>query len=205
VYKVYSDYTKQIVDTRAYDTFGNLISQTGSSDGNLGFQSKYFDQESGMYYFYHRYYNPVNGRFLNEDPIGLNGGLNMYAFVYNNPVNLSDPFGLDVVVGILETGWGAAVIEPGPVGETIMTVVTVVAGSYILVKWIFFSKTKSKEHNWASREAINRGKSQGRDPCDIISEWIKEAKCRGRKDLLKDFITAQKVLGCRNVQKRRSK
>jgi RHS repeat-associated protein len=95
VYKVYSDYAKQIVDTRTYDTFGNLISQTGNSNGNLGFQSKYYDQESGMYYFYHRYYNPVNGRFLNEDPIGLNGGLNMYAFVNNNPVKWIDTYGLD--------------------------------------------------------------------------------------------------------------
>jgi RHS repeat-associated protein len=95
VYKVYSDYAKQIVDTRTYDTFGNLISQTGISNGNLGFQSKYFDQENGLYYFYHRYYNPANGRFVNEDPIGLNGGLNMYAFVNNNPIKWIDPYGLD--------------------------------------------------------------------------------------------------------------
>jgi RHS repeat-associated protein len=94
VYKVYSDYAKQIVDTRAYDTFGNLISQTGMSNGNLGFQSKYYDQESGLYYFYHRYYNPANGRFLNEDPIGLDGGLNLYSSLKNNPLLWIDPFGL---------------------------------------------------------------------------------------------------------------
>jgi RHS repeat-associated protein len=96
VYKVYSDYNKQIVDTRTYDTFGNLISKNGSSNGNLGFQGKYFDRESGLYYFYNRYYNPSNGRFINEDPIGLDGGLNMYGFVFNNPVNWTDPFGLEL-------------------------------------------------------------------------------------------------------------
>ena len=95
IYKVYSDNTKQIVDTRAYDTFGNIINRVGTSTGNLGFQGKYYDQESGLYYFYNRYYNPANGRFINEDPIGLNGGLNMYGFVENNPVNSIDPFGLD--------------------------------------------------------------------------------------------------------------
>lgn len=99
VYKVYSDYGKQVVDTRAYDTFGNIIQRTGASKGNLGFQGKYYDQESGLYYFYNRYYNSSTGRFINEDPIGLNGGLNMYAFVFNNPANLIDPFGLDALTG----------------------------------------------------------------------------------------------------------
>ena len=94
VYKVYSDYHKQIVDTRTYDTFGNLISKIGSSNGNLGFQGKYFDNESGLYYFYNRYYNPINGRFINEDPIGFSGSDNFYRFVENNPINNIDPFGL---------------------------------------------------------------------------------------------------------------
>jgi uncharacterized protein RhaS with RHS repeats len=39
-------------------------------------------------------YNPENGRFINEDPIGLSGGLNMYGFVSNDPMNFLDPFGL---------------------------------------------------------------------------------------------------------------
>ncbi|MEN8154350.1 MAG: RHS repeat-associated core domain-containing protein, partial [Acidobacteriota bacterium] len=55
------------------DVFGNVVSQTGNSTGNLGFQSKYFDEETGMNYYYHRYYKPDLGRFLNEDPIGLSG------------------------------------------------------------------------------------------------------------------------------------
>jgi RHS repeat-associated protein len=92
--RVYSEYTQQIVDSRIYDVFGNMMNKTGASSGNLGFQSKYFDQESGLYYFYYRYYNPSNGRFMNEDPIGLIGGLNIYNFVENDPVNLIDPFGL---------------------------------------------------------------------------------------------------------------
>jgi RHS repeat-associated protein len=94
VMKVYKHETKQIVNTRTYDTFGNLINQTGSSTGKLGFQSKYFDQESGLNYYYHRYYYPSIGRFINEDPIGIHGKENLYNFEGSNPINFIDPTGL---------------------------------------------------------------------------------------------------------------
>jgi RHS repeat-associated protein len=94
IYKVYSENTQQIIDTLAYDVFGNMFNQTGSSTGNIRFHSKYYDQESGLNYFYYRYYNPDNGRFINEDPIGFNGGFNMYLFVDNDPVDEIDPLGL---------------------------------------------------------------------------------------------------------------
>jgi len=92
IYKTYNHFTQQ-TSTTAYDSFGNTISQSGTTKSNLGFQSKYHDPESGLYYYYHRYYNPHNGRFLNEDPIGLNGGLNLSQFVGNDPINYLDPLG----------------------------------------------------------------------------------------------------------------
>ena len=42
-----------------------------------------------------RYYDSELGRFINQDPIGLRGGMNLYAYVGNNPLNFVDPSGLD--------------------------------------------------------------------------------------------------------------
>jgi RHS repeat-associated protein len=50
--------------------------------------------KSGLSYMRNRYYDPATGRFTQEDPIGLAGGLNLYGFAGGDPVNFSDPFGL---------------------------------------------------------------------------------------------------------------
>ena len=48
-----------------------------------------------MHYYRARYYNPTIGRFISEDPIGLAGGINLYAYTYDSPTNLTDPMGLE--------------------------------------------------------------------------------------------------------------
>ena len=60
---------------------------------NLRFQGQYFDAETGLHYNTFRYYDPVVGRFLTQDPIGLYGGINLFRFS-PNPYMWIDPLGL---------------------------------------------------------------------------------------------------------------
>ncbi|WKD25776.1 RHS repeat-associated core domain-containing protein [Pseudoalteromonas sp. KG3] len=65
----------------------------GSLTQPIRFQGQYLDEESGLHYNRYRYYSPKQQRFINQDPIGLVGGINHYQYA-PNPVNWVDPFGL---------------------------------------------------------------------------------------------------------------
>ena len=89
-----SDSTSNISWSARHLTFGEVAFKEGNLVNNLRFPGQYYDQESGLHYNYSRYYDPGIGRFLQDDPIGLLGGINSYPYVNNNPVNLIDLFGL---------------------------------------------------------------------------------------------------------------
>jgi len=77
-----------------YEPFGNTQGSTTSTIPNtLQFAGREYDAETKLYYDRARYLDPALGRFVSEDPLGLNGGINPYTFVGNDPVNGSDPSG----------------------------------------------------------------------------------------------------------------
>ena len=71
--------------------FGKLNASAGTLTNPLQYTGREFDQETGLNYYRARYYDPSAGRFLSEDPIGFNGGIDFYAYVANNPVIFTDP------------------------------------------------------------------------------------------------------------------
>lgn len=90
-----TDSSGTVVWSADYKPFGEAtVSQSSTLTNNLRFPGQYFDAETGLNYNYYRDYNPVIGRYLEADPIGLQGGINLYVYVRNNPSKGKDPFGL---------------------------------------------------------------------------------------------------------------
>ncbi|NCC60832.1 MAG: RHS repeat-associated core domain-containing protein [Verrucomicrobiae bacterium] len=88
-----------MVTTRNYDTagpFGEVFCSVGdmAKVNPFQFSTKYTDSETDLVYYGYRYYSPALGRWLSRDPIEERGGLNLYAFVNNDPVNRWDKLGL---------------------------------------------------------------------------------------------------------------
>ncbi|HEJ2585239.1 TPA: RHS repeat protein, partial [Pseudomonas aeruginosa] len=86
-----TDASGQIAWQWQSDAFGRgeALSQ-GSTQVNLRFPGQYYDAESGLHYNYFRDYDPETGRYVESDPIGLEGGINTYGYVNANPINQTD-------------------------------------------------------------------------------------------------------------------
>ena len=85
-----------VVWSATYSSFGKAVVDADSTvENNFRFPGQYCDIETGLHYNWHRYYDPDTGRYLTPDPIGLEGGINLFVYTFNNPINRIDPTGLD--------------------------------------------------------------------------------------------------------------
>ncbi len=78
----------------SYPPFGSTGSASTSSPNKFRYTGREASDNTGLYYYRARYYSPSQSRFIQEDPLGLAAGPNVYAYVNNDPIDLIDPLGL---------------------------------------------------------------------------------------------------------------
>jgi RHS repeat-associated protein len=90
-----TDDSGAVLTRNEYDLYGRSTRVAGAQDSTFGFAGHYAHAPSGLVLALYRAYDPTTGRWISEDPIGLQGGMNMYAYVGGNPIARMDPLGLD--------------------------------------------------------------------------------------------------------------
>jgi len=110
-----------VVTSYSYDPFGNTTA-SGAANANPSQYTGRENEGNGLYFYRNRYYSPLLGRFINEDPLGFGGGdVNFYAYVGDSPTNLVDPLGLQFAAA---TAIGTAAAA----GEGNAPAITLIAG-----------------------------------------------------------------------------
>ncbi len=94
-----TDQNQAVVWQTEQTPFGEITQTTGNLIQPLRFPGQYADPETGYSYNYFRDYDPTLGRYVQSDPIGLEGGFNTYGYVLQNPLSHSDFYGLDLPDG----------------------------------------------------------------------------------------------------------
>ncbi len=114
------DVVGEVVERYSYNAFGlrTVLQSSALVNNDFGFSGRRLDEETGLMYYRARYYSAEMGRFMSRDPLGYVDGLNMYAYVGNNPLNFVDPTGTvarNLINGVSQfLGFGYA-MEPSAV------------------------------------------------------------------------------------------
>lgn len=159
-----------------YEPFGRAIITKEAVGNNLRYAGQYFDQETGLHYNWHRYYDPKTGRYISSDPIGLAGGLNTYLYASGNPVRYVDPFGLEVKRCYRYLG------NPGK-GDT--GIYNPLRHDYLVVNDTTYSFQAKGNLLWSQSDLRINDENPNRDSCDVIWEDNKHDKFV--EDAIKQF------------------
>jgi RHS repeat-associated protein len=91
-----TDVNGSISAAYTYEPFGEVSNSSGAIHNPFTYSGALgvMEEEDGIFFMKNRYYDSRRGRFLQKDPIGIAGGLNLYAYAGNNPIDRVDPEGL---------------------------------------------------------------------------------------------------------------
>ena len=151
--------------TQRFDAWGNPIASSGTIP-QFGYTGREPD-ETGLVFYRARYYVPGIGRFASRDPSGMAGGLNLYAYVGNNPINRGDPFGLSplnpqlIQLAQANTSYfGNTISDVLPEGAPIVTIGKAFGG---LAAYVAGSLTGNQALTDAALEGLSQTQQQNTD------------------------------------------
>jgi RHS repeat-associated protein len=174
-----------VVESYKFDAWGNVLGVFDSNgqpipESALGnrylFQCREYSWATGLFYFRARWYDPVTGRWLSKDPIGISGGLNQYVFCGNNPVNFRDPWGLLEEFQMILNGGQTTWLTHRQVGAD---------GTITRTSYPVFSGMGADRNNPASTGVPDSG------PIPLGTYYIVDRPSGGRLGGLRDWVTGR--------------
>ena len=160
------------------EPFGAVTLSTDTVENDLRFPGQYYDSETGLHYNWNRYYDPVTGKYLTPDPIGLAGGINPFVYAGNNSINRIDPNGLiDITWGQIGTGVLGGILTAIPEPNTTVIGIVIIGGVLMTIPG---DTNKEIEYEANRREYHNRCDEPPplglTDPCELAKWKLQKAK-----------------------------
>jgi len=167
-----TDVSGNIVNKYAYDAFGKVLDQEEIIPNPFQYVGRFgvMDEGDGLLYMRARYYDYEVGRFINKDPIGLLAGVNMYAYVWNNPGNRIDPRGLQASIGITQEGLIGVAIAISQMDSPMIGPADVVALGVLLYAINQYRDRGQEAYPGAIRSRVNAA-NESCNLSNIPSKW----------------------------------
>jgi RHS repeat-associated protein len=153
-----------LADTYSYDSFGEVTGSTGTTLNFFQYTGRENDPETSLDYYRLRYYDPSSGRFLSEDFIAFDGGINFYDYVKNRPTNKVDPFGM--------AASGGSSASPPSIPNPIPNAIS---NSYAAYVNCLSEKTKSKICEEGAKMAVADEQPTNQDAVSAIFTSLADA------------------------------